>query len=149
MELRTSSSTPAEAGLAGDHRQQTHQASWCCPAVEETCGYLRHTVRGALTKWELDSVIDAAELCVSELVTNSIIHAKNPDSAIELVLTLLGDRLRVNVSDATDSAPQLRTPDDEDEHGRGLMLVRDMSMAWGVDYTAGSTGKTVWCEIHI
>lgn len=59
MRLRTTSSTPAEEGLADDHRQRTHRASWCRPAVEETAGYLRHTVRGTLAEWGLDSVADA------------------------------------------------------------------------------------------
>nr|WP_267970538.1 ATP-binding protein [Streptacidiphilus albus] len=112
-------------------------------------GRLRHAVRAALKKWGLGEIGDITELCVSELVTNSVIHSKEPAGCLTLNVTVDRERgrLRVSVADTNPSAPQVREPMSDDEHGRGLLLVRALSAGWGVDHAPARSGKVVWCEI--
>ncbi|GAA3084130.1 hypothetical protein GCM10020254_30660 [Streptomyces goshikiensis] len=55
--------------------------------------------------------------------------------------------LRLEVSDAGSGRPELRHPGADDERGRGLRLVDELSHRWGVSERAGGIGKTVWSEL--
>lgn len=46
------------------------------------------------------------------------------------------------------TGPQLREPEEGDEHGRGLMIGRALSAAWGVEPAHDGLGKTVWFELE-
>ena len=46
--------------------------------------------------------------------------------------------------DNSGALPRLRQANGEDENGRGLQVVRQLSQRWGARRTA--TGKVVWCE---
>ncbi len=48
------------------------------------------------------------------------------------------------VSDGSSTAPHLRRALSDDEGGRGLPLVAQLSRAWGTRQT--SAGKTIWAE---
>ncbi|MEU2422152.1 SpoIIE family protein phosphatase [Streptomyces sp. NPDC007851] len=96
-----------------------------------------------LDSWGLSDLSFTAELVVSELVTNSIRYATGP-----VVLRLIRDRsLLCEVSDNAHTAPHLRRARRDDEGGRGLFLVAQMSQRWGTRYTA--SGKTIWAELAI
>ncbi|MDI9888993.1 SpoIIE family protein phosphatase [Streptomyces sp. HNM0645] len=96
-----------------------------------------------LSTWGLSELSFAAELVVSELVTNGIRYATGP-----VVLRLIRDRcLLCEVSDSAHTAPHLRRARQDDEGGRGLFLVAQMSQRWGTRYTA--SGKTIWAELAI
>lgn len=89
-------------------------------------------------------LVDAAELGVSELVTNAILHAEPP-----ITVRLLGSREqpRVEVGDNSKRPPRLRTNmTDEDQLlrtvGRGMGIVALYSRAWGADVSPD--GKVVW-----
>jgi anti-sigma regulatory factor (Ser/Thr protein kinase) len=89
---------------------------------------------------------DAAELVVSELVTNAVRHGRAP---IRMVLELAGSLLRVTV---IDSAPReldlrLRTPGPESMNGRGLLLVDAVARRWGIN--ADDREKAVWAEVEV
>ncbi len=88
---------------------------------------------------------EVAELLITELVTNALVHT---DQGAEAVVTLGADRLRVEVRDyaAGRIRPYVPTADDG-THGRGLMLVQALSDAWGVDAVAPGGGKVVWFEL--
>jgi anti-sigma regulatory factor (Ser/Thr protein kinase) len=90
-----------------------------------------------------DEVVDRAELCTSEVVTNAIQHA--PGSAIRLLLTRADERLRVEVHDSSDRLPLAYSADPYDESGRGLFLVA----AYADDHGAYRTtvGKVVWFDV--
>ncbi|WP_309225697.1 ATP-binding protein [Quadrisphaera sp. INWT6] len=89
------------------------------------------------------SVLDEAQLLVSELVTNAVRHGSPP------ITTEVGCRgqagLHVRVTDGATSEPLVRTPAVDDVGGRGMLLVDLLSSAWGVE--PGSTGKAVWFEL--
>jgi anti-sigma regulatory factor (Ser/Thr protein kinase) len=88
--------------------------------------------------------IDAyvAVLLTSELVTNAIWHDANADKRIQLVITWVGDLMRVEVHDTSPYEPVLADTRPDSETGRGLMLVAELSTDWGFYRT--DTGKAVY-----
>lgn len=56
-------------------------------------------------------------------------------------------RTRLEVTDPDPHAWLIaRHPDEQDETGRGLLLLDAVARRWGVWLTPA--GKTVWCELH-
>lgn len=104
----------------------------------------RRFVRETLSLWALESLAQDAQLVVSELVTNAIIHAK---SRPELRLSRHEGNLRVEVLDDGMGTPDPRPPNETDEGGRGLYLIGALTAAWGIEEIA-SGGKTVWAELR-
>jgi anti-sigma regulatory factor (Ser/Thr protein kinase) len=95
-------------------------------------------------------LLSDAQLIVSELVTNSVVHAQmGPDDAIDVDLGLSGDRLRIAVADdGAVTLPHAVDPDIDRASGRGLLLVERLSRAWGV--IRERSGRTrVWCELLV
>jgi anti-sigma regulatory factor (Ser/Thr protein kinase) len=89
-------------------------------------------------------------LIVSELVTNSVIHANvGHDQALCLQLTPLGDRLRIAVTDpGSELEPGLLPHDPAAPGGFGLRVVDQVSSAWGiVREVSGAT--RVWCDVPL
>ncbi|WP_405639515.1 SpoIIE family protein phosphatase [Streptomyces uncialis] len=86
---------------------------------------------------------DTVLLVVTELVTNALLHTTGP---VRLDLTLVRDRLRVAVGDASPRSPvkPVATPW-EATGGRGLLMVEAVTAAWGTVPVSG--GKQVWAEI--
>jgi len=86
------------------------------------------------------------QLCVSELLTNVIVHV-GEETPVSVRLTHEGGRTRLEV---TDPDPHswliLRRATADDETGRGLLLLDAVAVRWGVEQTPG--GKTVWCDFH-
>jgi serine phosphatase RsbU (regulator of sigma subunit)/anti-sigma regulatory factor (Ser/Thr protein kinase) len=118
-------------------------------AVEPTLdapALARAAVADAFTSWGLPaSAADAPQVCVSELVTNAVVHAR---STVDVTLQLEEVRLLVLVADAgLEGEAELREHDLEAAGGRGLVLVDALSDAWGVESTA--QGTTVWCELTL
>ena len=86
--------------------------------------------------------IDAIELMVSELATNSVKHAH---SDFKVSINDSGGEIRVEVRDTGRGQPVLRFPAPTEPSGRGLRIVEALSLAWG---TADSPrGKTVWFTV--
>lgn len=88
-----------------------------------------------------------AALLVSELVTNSVVHANvGPRRALTLDVTTLDGRLRIAVTDpGSRLRPCMLPPDPETPGGRGLLLVDELCETWGVTQDRGPT--CVWCEL--
>jgi anti-sigma regulatory factor (Ser/Thr protein kinase) len=93
-----------------------------------------------MKRWELEDLIPTTELLVSELVTNAVKYSRG-----DVTLRLVNEKALVcEVLDSSGALPRLRQPNGEDESGRGLQVVRQLSQRWGARRTA--TGKVVWCE---
>lgn len=104
----------------------------------------RELLRKALGEWGLSAIHEDAELVVTELVTNAVIHG---GSTFRLQLSRTAAALRIEVVDDGAGTPEPRPQDDEAEGGRGIMLVDAMSSSWGVEDVP--QGKLVWAEIAI
>jgi len=101
-----------------------------------------------LWEWGMEALAQAAELAVSELVTNAVrasTIARNarqePGTLAGLPvvgLRLAGDHLRllVEVSDHDPGPPIPTAVDPERDGGRGLLLVEAVSERWGYYYPA-------------
>jgi anti-sigma regulatory factor (Ser/Thr protein kinase) len=100
----------------------------------------------------LDTLLDAgafydASLCVSELVTNAVLHADiGADAELTLDVRLDADgRLKVEVTD-TGRGFTPPPPTAGDESGWGLFLVDRLSDRWGV---RNENGTCVWFEMSL
>ena len=88
--------------------------------------------------------MDTAELLVSELVTNAVVHAGTP---VDIVVSVVADAtLQVEVSDGSGGLPTNRPGTQLSSRGRGLPLLDALSDCWGVRSTNG--GKTVWFQLR-
>jgi anti-sigma regulatory factor (Ser/Thr protein kinase) len=114
------------------------------PAAAQAVRLARQAARDALAGWQLEDLAEPAVLIVSELVTNAVRHA-GKTGTITLELTSAGTCLHVEVLDADPRWPQLRSLDDCDESGFGLILVAALTTSWGVRQTP--RGKAVWAEL--
>jgi Histidine kinase-like ATPase domain len=131
------------------------------PAQAESAAAARRFLAATCRRWELDELRDDLLLAVSELVTNSVIHARTP---IAVNVAVAADTVEVGVQDHDPRPPVLRAhrPDliadldvlserlpsfhDHDPRhpslwvgeagsvvaGRGLQLLSAVSDAWGV-----------------
>ncbi|WP_369276005.1 ATP-binding protein [Streptomyces sp. R11] len=139
--------------------KQVHVASVGRPAYSQTfpcepstAEIGRRLLRDVLSIWRLDRVADHALLIVTELIANAVRHT--PSHKIRLMAELPSPtRLRVGVLDrAPTRLPAFRSADDDDESGRGLLLINAVADRWGYDLHSSGTGpwgKEVWAELRI
>ncbi|WP_369252288.1 amino acid permease [Streptomyces sp. R41] len=120
-----------------DRKQFTQ---WELPPDPAAVATIRAAVSKQLGDWGLDDLAFASELIVSELVTNAIRYVGGP-----IQVRLIRDRTLIcEVSDTGHTTPNLRHAASDDEGGRGLFIIAQMTHHWGTRYTP--TGKTIWTE---
>ncbi|ARF65035.1 MULTISPECIES: ATP-binding protein [Streptomyces] len=114
-------------------------------ADRSAVGEVRRELREFLEHRSGQEQVEAAELLVSELVTNALIHTRN---GAVVTATATPARIRVEVQDfASEDLPAPYVPNaDDGTHGRGLVLVRSLADAWGVETQL--LGKVVWFELR-
>lgn len=110
----------------------------------ESVSTARHFLSGVLTEWGLTALRDTAALLVSETVTNALLHAH---SAADVRVRRTPHGVEVEVRDHDDRLPAPREPDPDDESGRGLRLVEELSAAWGAE--PSYAGKRVWFRLDL
>ncbi|WP_238426420.1 amino acid permease [Streptomyces adustus] len=127
--------------MARTHLLDRNQfAQWEVSTDPEAVGTIRTAVSKQLRDWELDDLEFTTQLIVSELVTNAIRYGGGP-----IQVRLIRDRALIcEVSDTGHTAPNLRHAASDDEGGRGLFIIAQMTHHWGTRYTP--TGKTLWTE---
>jgi hypothetical protein len=103
----------------------------------------RSMVREVLDDAGLPELDDSATLCVSELVTNAILHARTP---IQVVVVATEDSVYVGVSDRSAQLPARRDFGPLATTGRGLEMVRLVAARYGTKTHDDGT-KTVWFEL--
>ncbi|MEU0845172.1 ATP-binding protein [Streptomyces sp. NPDC005962] len=108
----------------------------------------RGELRKSLASWGLPAMEEVALLVLSELMTNAVRHARVLGRQIETRYLYQGGSVRIEVHDAGDLHPKLRTPPLEAVHGRGLVLVEALADQWGVTPRA-VVGKAVWAVLAI
>ena len=106
---------------------------------------------------------EVTELLVSELSTNVVRAAMNPDGSLRydadgklplLWIRLLSDRSRllIEVWDTLPTAfgaPVTRHPDPDEESGRGLEIIETLAEDWSWETVSGWTGKKVWAVLKV
>lgn len=127
--------------------QTAYQAE--LPAELHSAVAARRLVAQAVAGWGLDEAVGYdGSLAVSELVTNSVLHA---GTRIEVRITRLGSGLRIEVADGSGHLPGIEAARPEDlmanrsMTGRGLALVAATCDRWGCDPVEG--GKVMWAEV--
>ena len=119
-------------------------------SVPTAPGCARAWTRQILWEWRLAGLSDAAEVIVSELMTNAVLASRLEGCPfIRLILILDEGELAILVRDCCSGSPQPRDAGADDEDGRGLLLVEAMSSRSGW-YPADDSafGKVVWAVAH-
>jgi two-component sensor histidine kinase len=89
---------------------------------------------------------EAIVLMVSELATNALVHAT---SGFEVRIERDATTVRTMVTDNGVGSPSLSFPDSTEPHGRGLLVVRELSDEWGTTVEPNTPGKTVWFSLDV
>ncbi|MFD5557543.1 ATP-binding protein [Streptomyces sp. NPDC127068] len=122
------------------------------PCEPSTASTGRMLVRGLLALWRLSDLADRAGLVVTELIANATRHTPCPE--VRVIIRRPGAAwVRVGVVDREPSRlPTLGPTCDEDESGRGLLLIDAVADRWGYDLHRRGRHpwcKEVWAEIHV
>jgi anti-sigma regulatory factor (Ser/Thr protein kinase) len=121
-----------------------HRSAVTAFAAEPTSATAaRRFVRQTLTSAGLaQTLCDRAELIVSELVTNAVLHA---GTGPVVSVRIDDENVRISVEDTSPVAPVLREYGLDASTGRGLRVVSTAASEWGVETT--SSGKAVWATL--
>ena len=119
---------------------EDHHASWTFEPKLTAVREARAVLAEPMKRWDLEDMLPTTELLVSELVTNAVRYSHG-----DVTLRLVNEKALVcEVLDNSAALPRLRQANSEDENGRGLQVVRQLSKRWGARRTPA--GKVVWCE---
>jgi anti-sigma regulatory factor (Ser/Thr protein kinase) len=96
----------------------------------------RQLVRVTLDRWGLPELVESAVMVVSELTTNAVVHGAPP---MHVSMCREPHQIRISVYDAGHAVAAAATVPvhDHEEHGRGLVIVRQLSADSGVDPVQG------------
>jgi PAS domain S-box-containing protein len=111
--------------------------------IPASAGEARRLVRQALAEVGETEAVHSAELAVSELVTNAILHAA---TAVELTVEVTASAVTVSVRDWHPRLPTQRHWGENATTGRGLGLVAAITDDFGVEPKRPS-GKSVWFRL--
>ncbi|MFI1506695.1 ATP-binding protein [Streptomyces sp. NPDC020597] len=115
-------------------------------AEPEEAVALRRLMRLHLGLWGVPRVLEAAQLCVTEMLSNVITHV-GPGTPTTLSVSMNGGHVRIEMQDPdTRALPTLLQAGAESEHGRGMALIDAMAVRWGVEPHADR--KVTWCELE-
>ena len=110
-------------------------------------GVARRFLREFLDRADVsDDLAATAELCLSELVTNAIVHAGTRSELRATLDTTLTVSVRDRGGAALDAAP-VADLDPMRVYGRGLQLVEGLADRWGSERDL--VGTTVWFSLEL
>lgn len=112
----------------------------------------RRFVRVVLAEWGFcDDGAYTAQLVVTELAANAVVHsgaaAGDDAEAVELSLTVAGDRVTIGLTDGSSIPPIVAALSEDGESGRGMSIVNRVAEAWGTAERA--RGKQVWARLRL
>ncbi|AFR09723.1 MULTISPECIES: ATP-binding protein [Nocardiopsis] len=130
----------------------TDHTVWSCAGNLTAVRSIRARVREFLTRTgHSEGALDDAELAVSELATNALLHSRSGQSGGVMTLFIRSDeqRLRVAVADQGAREPEgvadEHTREDGDDYGRGKLIVDNCATRSG-EYWSDAT-HVAWFEI--
>lgn len=110
------------------------------PPTVDAPAEARALVAAACAEWGRADVSEMAQLLVSELVTNAVMHAA---TELDFTVLLRDERLSVAVGDHDHRPLMLNTKVTKtDTHGRGGLLLEALASSWG--QLPRVDGKVVW-----
>ncbi|WP_406431622.1 ATP-binding protein [Streptomyces sp. NBC_01589] len=138
-------------------RPVSYEGVWrfTAPAVDVSVPQARHAVRDLLNRQGVpmdEGIAHGLLLIVSELVTNAVKHAAllSPELAVEVAVG--AEWVRVSVEDNHPYRPTALETDYAQTGGRGLLLVREITLEAGgtcdVEHTAAG-GKIIWAALPL
>ncbi|WP_245885537.1 ATP-binding protein [Kineococcus rhizosphaerae] len=113
------------------------------PAQLSAVGLARHWMTGRCASHVDEDTVHVVQLLTSELVTNAVVHGREP---LRLELDRRPDCVHIGVVDASPEPPVLRDAEWDDTGGRGIALVDLLAATWGYEPQSDGPGKTVWFE---
>lgn len=108
----------------------------------------RQFAASVLSNLGYPKLCEDAKVIASELVTNALVHARDDRddrderAQITVFVGIQFGRPILEVWDSSVRLPTSATPAAEDEHGRGLWIVK--ALAADVGWTVTPSGKVVW-----
>jgi hypothetical protein len=127
----------ATSGGPGDPRQRR----WLLPSEPASIGRARHAVLRTCHAWKLGDAA-GAELVVSELVANAVLHGWGH---LSLRLLDTGDGLRIEVEDSNPAPPVTTDGHPGRVGGYGMQIVERLA-DWG--WRPSPSGKVVWARVR-
>jgi anti-sigma regulatory factor (Ser/Thr protein kinase) len=103
----------------------------------------RRFVADVLTSWGCEAAKDVAQLMVSELVTNAVLHGHCFESTVT-VRDVAGS-VKIAVTDPEPAPPSVTDTGPMVPGGQGMHIVATLAHRWGVEPCA--CGKSVWFEV--
>lgn len=131
--------------MTSSHRSGNGAVRRCSIVVDSTPAAARCARRFAEATVDfLDTRVDARDLAllISEIVANAV-HLDS--GSVEVSLSPVDHRLRVEVRDHGVGMPELLDPGADEVSGRGLLIVDRLADRWGIDQFL--PGKIVWFEL--
>jgi anti-sigma regulatory factor (Ser/Thr protein kinase) len=108
-------------------------------------GEARSWIDAFLTERAIENPLrDDAQLIVSELVTNALVHG---DGTLVLRASITATAVQISVTDSGDELPEVLPFDPSRIGGLGLIVVERIASEWGVAPFPG--GKTVWAALSL
>ncbi|MFJ6705673.1 MULTISPECIES: ATP-binding protein [unclassified Streptomyces] len=95
----------------------------------------------------LDTLIDAVQLVVSELVTNAVRHSGTAEGRV--IITTRDGYLHIVVRDGMPGEASLKPTDATTESGRGLYLVDAIAVEHGGSWGTSKAGAETWCRLAV
>ncbi len=129
---------PGSVRRSGEHVLELPTAP---DAVPDARALLRRVVGGP-EGGAVAHRLEDGELALSELVTNAVLHGREP---LSVRLVVGPDLVRAEVADANPVSPSFSMLDQTAVTGRGLLLISAVSDGWGVE--PSPAGKVVWFEL--
>ena len=128
-------------------------------AVPTAVSAARRYVRDELGQAGLAALTDDAELVASELVTNAVratgLMQADPTwpqlegvTVIRIRLGFAATSIFIEVWDRDCTFPALQRASDDEENGRGLLIVASLCTRWNAR-RARDGGKVVWAELPV
>lgn len=154
--LPVNPATPMPSPFRPEQGDTTLTSDLMLAALPSAVSTARRFTTLQLGEWGLAHLAEAAELVVSEIVTNAVrhtgtlvpptgyadLHARTP-ATIVLRLRVAAGHLFTEVWDRSERPPQPAHPGDTDETGRGLLLVAACATGWSWYPSQQQPGKVV------
>jgi anti-sigma regulatory factor (Ser/Thr protein kinase) len=132
------------AGRTGDGPAGDPQVlHWHLNSSAAALSRMRHELDIALgLRGMSDDAHESVLLVAYELAANAVEHVGGP---VDVIATLSAGSVRIEVSDGSPAAPQLRPHDPLAMRGRGLQVVDGLASRWS--WSAQGGRKTVWADV--